>query len=122
MIATSTGILLSVRHLAAGAGRRTTPVSAAAIQGSVYVGDHVGTGNTNGPATVYAFRASDGKLRWRRSLPCPLVAPVVVGTGMVYAYTAPCNQNRSALYALRSSDGVPTWHFTLLAPWASPTT
>jgi serine/threonine protein kinase len=119
MIATSTGIILNARHLAAGSARRSPPAGAAVIQESVYVGDHVGSGNTNGPVSMYAFRASNGKLRWRRSLPCPLVAPVAVGAGIVYAYTAPCNQSPGALFALRSSDGALMWQYTLAAPWRS---
>jgi serine/threonine protein kinase len=119
MIATSTAFILNARHLAAGSGQRTTHAGAVVIQGTVYVGGYVGSNGTSGPASMYAFRANDGKLRWRRSLPCPLVAPVAVGPGTVYAYTAPCNQSPGALFALQSSDGTLMWQYTLAAPWRS---
>jgi serine/threonine protein kinase/outer membrane protein assembly factor BamB len=108
-------------YLGAGSARPPHATGQPVAQLSVYLGEVGTTTNPDGPISVYAFRAGDGRLRWRHALPCPLSAPVAADSGTIYAYTVPCKHGGSTLYALRTSDGALLWQAPLATPWvASP--
>lgn len=83
-----------------GCGSISTP----AFDGStLYVG--AGNPDMNGDSngSLYAIRPSDGQVLWTRGLPEPVLAPVTVANGLVYASTL------SGLIIFDSQTGDPLW-------------
>lgn len=60
---------------------------------------------------VYAYRASDGALLWRQTLPNALISPPVVSGGVFYGVESDLTgaDGGTQLVALRASDGAKLW-------------
>ena len=98
--------LTHVHHAISGLNVLT---SLALLNSTLYVGEaeEVPGGGT---VTVYALRASDGKVTWRYDIANTGITDVemLVADGMVYV-----GQAETTVLALRPNDGTPLWRYKL---------